>query len=135
MTTITLDLPAEIYQRAERLANSTKQTVEQIVIEWIQPTPDIGDLFPQDLFTELEKLDELELTQMAKAKTAAKEAQRLQKLLALQGEHNLTKAEQKEAQRLVEQEDLLTLRKACALFILKQRGLVNPAGIQHLLAN
>jgi hypothetical protein len=50
-------------------------------------------------------------------------ARRLQQLLADQKQRSLSADEQQEAVVLVEQEDSLTLQKARALFLLKQRGI------------
>jgi hypothetical protein len=47
----------------------------------------------------------------------------LQELLAIQRRRELTAGEQREAASLVQQEDRITLRKARALFLLKERGL------------
>jgi hypothetical protein len=44
--------------------------------------------------------------------------------LSTQQQRNLTEKEQREAVTLVEQEDLLTLQKARALFLLNQRGVL-----------
>jgi hypothetical protein len=49
-------------------------------------------------------------------------ARRLQALLNAQHQRMLTAREQEEAATLVEHEDFMTLRRAKALFLLKQRG-------------
>jgi len=46
----------------------------------------------------------------------------LRQLLSLQEQCELTQDEHAEAASLVEQEDLVTLRKAKAIFLLKQRN-------------
>ncbi len=45
-------------------------------------------------------------------------------MLAAQRQRSLSADEQQEAVALVEQEDFVTLRKARALFLLKQRGIL-----------
>jgi hypothetical protein len=50
------------------------------------------------------------------------DTEHLQALLNLQTQRELTGAERDEAVRLVEQEDNLTLRKAKAIYLLKQRN-------------
>lgn len=69
----------------------------------------------------LEYLSNEELIQIAYERTTDKEAARLRTLLEAQHERSLTIAERSEATYLVEQEDLLTLKKARAIYLLKQR--------------
>lgn len=121
MTTITLDLPQEIYRRAQRAAKATQRPVEQIVVEWIQPPLEENNAAIQPIIAEMEKLTTEELIQIAQATLPTPEAARLQTLLAAQQQRALTSPERQEAERLVAQEDLTTLRKAKALFLLKQR--------------
>jgi hypothetical protein len=118
--TVTLELPGEIYQQAEQIARATQRPVEQVVVEWIHP--------PQtekaEILTALENLSNEQLIQAARASVLPDSSRRLQELLAVQEQRTLTESEQYEAATLVEQEDLLTLRKAKALFLLKQRGIL-----------
>jgi hypothetical protein len=118
--TVTLELPVEIYQQAEQIARVTQRPVEQVVVEWIHP--------PQtekaEILTALENLSNEQLIQTAQASVLPDSSRRLQELLAVQEQRTLTESEQHEAATLVEQEDLLTLRKAKALFLLKQRGIL-----------
>ena len=70
----------------------------------------------------LEDLSDRELNEVARSKTARQEAERLQTLLAWQQQRALTYAEREEANLLVAREELLTLRKAKAIYLLKQRN-------------
>ncbi len=117
MTTITLDLPQDIYRRAQRTAKATQRPVEQIVVEWIQPPAEENRSDVQPIVAEMEKLTIDELLQIAQATLPTSEAARLQTLLAAQQQRTLTPSERQEAERLVAQEDLTTLRKAKALFL------------------
>ncbi|MEZ4707627.1 MAG: hypothetical protein R3A44_10495 [Caldilineaceae bacterium] len=121
MTTVTLDLPQELYRHALRTAKATQRPIEQVVVEWIQLPSEEADLAIQDELVNLENLTNDELIQIAQAITPAADSERLQALLALQEQRALTPSERKEAEYLVAQEDLLTLRKAKALFLLKKR--------------
>ena len=85
------------------------------MIEWIRP-PALAKL------PELERLSNDELLQAAHATFPPEHVHRLQELLAAQQQRSLSEDEQREAVSLVEQEDFLTLCKAKALFLLKQRG-------------
>ena len=112
---VTLALPDDIYQQAQRVAETTQQEIEEVVLAWIHPTPE----------EELVGLDELsndELLTVAQSIVPLAHAERLQDLLVSQRQRSLTENEQREAEKLVEQEDLLTLRKSKALLLLKQRG-------------
>ena len=126
MTTITLDLPQEIYRQAQRTAKATQRPVEQIVVEWIQPPPEDNQADVQSSLAAMEKLPINELVQIAQATLPTPAATRLQTLLTAQQQRSLTPAERQEAEQLVAQEDLYTLRKAKALFLLKQRHALPP---------
>lgn len=112
---ITLTLPDAVYRQAQRVAKTTQQAIEEVVLTWIRPAP-------EEELVGLEALSNDEL--LAVTQTVASPAclRRLQNLLTAQRQRNLTESEQQEAARLVEQEDLLTLRKSKALLLLKQRG-------------
>jgi hypothetical protein len=112
---VTLELPEEVYQRAQRVAQATRRPLEEVVIEWIRPPVQVQ-------LPELDHLSNDELLQVARAALPPEHAHRLQDLLAVQRQRSLSADEQREAVALVEQEDLVTLRKAKALFLLKQRG-------------
>ena len=63
----------------------------------------------------LEAMSTAQLTQIAQAGADPGDTERLRQLLKLQQQRALTQSEQAEAVRLVEQEDLITLRKAKAI--------------------
>lgn len=112
---ITLDLPDEVYRQARRVAETTQQAIEEVVLAWIHPAPEEG-------LVGLDALSNDELLTIAQTSVPPTHARRLQDLLAAQRQRSLTESEQQEAAKLVEQEDLLTLRKSKALLLLKQRG-------------
>jgi predicted transcriptional regulator len=114
---VTLELPDEVYQQAQRVAHATRRPVEEIVSDWIRPPVRMQLL-------ELDRLSDHELRQAAREVILAEPAHRLQELLTAQRQRTLSEEEQREAIALVEQEDFLTLRKARALFLLKQRGIL-----------
>ncbi len=114
---VTLALPDEVYQRAQRVAQATQRPLEEVVIEWIRPPVQVQ-------LPELEHLSNDELLQAARATLPPEHTHRLQDLLAAQQQRSLSADEQREAVALVEQEDLVTLRKARALVLLKHRGIL-----------
>lgn len=118
--TIILELPKNIYERAQRVAQATRRPIEQVVVEWIHPPI-------QETITEIDNLENLsnvELHQAAQAHLSLDASRRLQDLLSAQQQRTLSDNEYQEVVALVEAEDLVTLRKARALFLLKERGLL-----------
>lgn len=122
MTTVTLDLPRQIYQKAAQIAKATKRPIEQVVVEWIRPPAERVRSVQDAVLAGLDAMSTAQLTQVARSTATLEDTVRLQELLKSQEQRELTEAERDEAVRLVEQEDLLTLRKAKAIFLLKQRN-------------
>ena len=122
MTTVTLDLPRQIYQKAAQIAKATKRPIEQVVVEWIRPPVERAGSVQDAVLAGLEAMSTAQLTQVARSGAALEDTERLRELLSLQEQRELTEAERDEAARLVEQEDLITLRKAKAIYLLKQRN-------------
>ena len=112
---ITLTLPDAVYRQAQQVAETTQQAIEEVVLAWIHPAPEEG-------LMGLDKLSNDELLAVARTTVPPVHTRRLQDLLTTQRQRNLTDGEQQEATKLVEQEDLLTLRKSKALLLLKRRG-------------
>ena len=112
---ITLTLPDAVYRQAQQVAETTQQAIEEVVLAWIHPAPEEG-------LMGLDKLSNDELLAVARTTVPPVHTRRLQDLLTAQRQRNLTDGEQQEATQLVEQEDLLTLRKSKALLLLKRRG-------------
>lgn len=111
---ITLTLPDAVYRQAQRVAKTTQQAIEEVVLTWIHPAP-------EEELVGLEALSSDELRAVTQTTVSPVRIRRLQDLLTAQRQRNLTEDEQQEAAKLVEQEDLLTLRKSKALLLLKQR--------------
>ena len=122
MTTVTLDLPRQIYQKAAQIAKATKRPIEQVVVEWIRPPVERAESVQDAVLAGLEAMSTAQLTQVTRSGGTPEDTERLRELLSLQEQRELTEAEQDEAARLVEQEDLITLRKAKAIYLLKQRN-------------
>ena len=111
---ITLTLPDAVYRQAQRVAKTTQQAIEEVVLTWIRPAP-------EEELVGLEALSNDELRAVTQTTVSPVRISRLQDLLTVQRQRNLTEDEQQEAAELVEQEDMLTLRKSKALLLLKQR--------------
>lgn len=122
MTTVTLDLPRQIYQKAAQIAKATKRPIEQVVVEWIQPPIERTGSLQDAVLAGLDTMSTAQLTQVVRSTATLEDSERLRELLNLQEQRELTEVERDEAARLVEQEDLITLRKAKAIYLLKQRN-------------
>ena len=112
---ITLTLPDAVYRQAQRVAKTRQQAIEEVVLTWIRPVP-------EERLAGLDELSNDELLAISQTTVPPARLRRLQDLLTAQRQRNLAEGEQQEAAQLVEQEDLLTLRKSKALLLLKQRG-------------
>ena len=115
MTTVTLDLPQDLYQLAQHTAQRSRRPIEHVLLDWIQPPTEVNERDVQRELVELELRTTSELIQIAKSALPQQGMTRLQDLLTLQQQRPLTVQEQREAQALVHQEDFQTLRKAKAL--------------------
>ncbi len=122
MTTVTLDLPKDLYHRALTAAEVSHRSIEQVVVEWIQPPSSDTESELHEQLVDLDRLSDEELMQVARFSVTSEVTNRLQYLLELQQQQSLTPAERREVESLVYQEDLHTLRKAKALFLLRERG-------------
>jgi hypothetical protein len=114
---VTLELPDDVYQRARRVAEDTHRPLAEVICEWIRPPVHVT-------LPELTHLPDDELLQVDRETLPSEHSNRLRELLAAQRQRALSADEQREAVALVEQEDFVTLRKARALFLLKQRGIL-----------
>ena len=132
MTTVTLELPRSIYQKAAQIARATKRSIEQVVVEWIRPPVERTGSVQDAVLAGLEAMSTPQLTQVPLT-AKPDETARLRVFLSLQERRELTEAERDEAIHLVEQEDLITLRKAKALYLLKQRNAL-PGELAALLS-
>ncbi|MFN6519195.1 MAG: hypothetical protein RMY29_032530 [Nostoc sp. CreGUA01] len=124
-TQIIINLPDEIYQRAERFARLANRDVASILVDTIQlsippVSGEISDLEPVSVLSDEQVLVLTEL-QMEPEQDA-----RLSELLDRQQSGTLSEGERSELQTLMQiyQEGLL--RKATALSEAVKRGLIEP---------
>ncbi len=122
MALLQLELPDALYDHAVSVAKSSRRPIEQIIVEWIRPPVPPSEAEVQDPLDGLEELSSEELRHLAKSQVPFAQSQRLANLLTTQQKRSLTAGEQQEAAQLVQLEDLHTLRKAKALYLLKQRN-------------
>lgn len=99
---VTLELPDDLYQQAQRVAEDTHRLLAEVVCEWIRPPIHVT-------LSELTHLPNDELLQVARETLPSAHINRLRELLATQSQRGLSADEQREAVALVEQEDFVTL--------------------------
>lgn len=124
-TQITINLPDEIYQRAERFARLANRDVASILVDTIQlsippVSGEITDLEPVSVLSDEQVLVLTEL-QMEPEQDA-----RLSELLDRQQSGTLTEDQRSELQTLMQVYQEGLLRKATALSEAVKRGLIEP---------
>jgi len=120
---VTLVVPAEIYDRARRAAEQTTQSVERVLIGYLESAA--SDPLPIDEQAELDALAYLSddaLWTIAREQMPAKSQSRMRKLMGLNSQDKLSDADRRELEALVERGQRLTLRKAEAIALLTARG-------------
>lgn len=123
--TLTLALPDVLYQRLERAALATKQSLEDVALHALRlGSPPAWDDVPAEFqldLAALEKLDDEALWKIARSRMSA-DFDRRDALLAANAEGRLSPAERAELERLRNEEDRFMLRKAHAAALLQWRG-------------
>jgi hypothetical protein len=126
MNRVTLTIPADLYDRARRLAAAAEEPIEAVLLRQIEQS--INDPLAnlhQDEQAELHALAYLSdeaLWTIAREKMPADKQAHLQILMDKNNLGDLSAAEQDEFNQLIEQGQKLMLRKAQAASLLTQRG-------------
>jgi hypothetical protein len=130
--TITLDLPEDMHQRLQSMAQAIHQPLEEVVVRTIQGNlpPSVDDL-PVEVRADLAGLQAATddaLWVIANEPAPKRQWQRHQRLLEKNQSRALKPAEQGELAVLRRAMDRLVLRRSYALALLKWRGhsLPNP---------
>lgn len=129
--TVTIQVPEILYRRLERLAALTHRPVESLVVQTlsssIPPLPDDLPAPTRDALTALEDLSDDELWQLVRGTFPETEYKQLAALREQRRAGTITPEAQATLERLSQEADLLTLRKAYAAVLLKWRGHRLPA--------
>lgn len=124
--TIEIHMPEALYRRLERLAALTKRPLESVILQTlssgIPPLPDDLPSNTRDALIAPEGLGDDELAQVTRSTLPDDRYERLSELRAKRHEGALAEDEQAELDHLLQEADLLTLRKAYAAVLLKWRG-------------
>lgn len=127
---ITLPLPESLYIRLQHAADATNQSLTDVVLRAVRigSPPGWNDVpaeFQADLAA-LDRLDDDALWVIARAHQSGTNASRYQSLLDSKAEGTITAPENAELNQLREEADLLMLRKAHAVSLLRWRGHTIP---------
>lgn len=120
-----LTIPHDISERAQQIADSTHQPVEQVLLEHLKTLFPPQPTLPPDEQAELEALHHLSddaLWTIAREQLLPDIQARAKALMTKNTSGNLNPAEADELTVLVERADRLMLRKAEAASILRGRG-------------
>jgi hypothetical protein len=123
--TITLTLPDNILQPAQRVAQATKQSVEELLVTALQAAlPTLEDLPPDVVqhLVALESLDDQTLWRVMLETVPRDQQHQLHDLLLRNQAGMLTDTEREQLAILQQQADLVMLRKARAAVLLRFRG-------------
>lgn len=137
--TITLDLPQDIYQRLQRMAEATHQPVEEVMFQTIRGNlpPSVDDLPSElrDKLASLHNLSDKALWAIAKESLPPDQWRRHEHLLRKNQAGTLTNAEREELARLRAATDRFVFRRSYALALLKWRGYTLPISSKNLTSN
>ncbi len=124
--TIPIHVPQSLYHRLERLAELTQQPLESLVVQALSSSiPLLPDELPpatRHVLIALEHLSDDQLWEVARSEFGSAQAEQFATLREKRRAGTLTVAEQATIDRLAQEVDLLTLRKAYAAVLLKWRG-------------
>ena len=120
---ITLTVPTDIYERARQLAEQTDQTVETVLLGYLEASA--SQPLPAEEQAELDALAYLSddaLWTIAREQMPAEYQAKMQTLMALNSQGKISRAQQDELTELAARGQQLTLRKAEAMALLTRRG-------------
>jgi len=123
--TITLTLPDHVLQPVQRLAQATKQSVEELLVTALQAALPTLEGLPSDVMQHLvalESLDDQALWQVMLETVPRDQQHQLHDLLSRNQAGVLTASEHAQLVALQQQADLVMLRKARAAVLMRFRG-------------
>lgn len=130
---ITLNLPDNIFLPIARVAQATKQPVEELLLTALQASLPPLEGLPDDIsenLSALETLDEQLLRGVMLETVPAEQAEQIHDLLERQQTGLLDNSAQTRLASLQRQADLLMLRKARAAVLLRFRGKPVPTAAE-----
>jgi len=132
---ITIELPEDVYERAQRIAQETAQPLEQVIADRLVETFGVLSGLPQAEQAELAAfrlLSDDTLRGVTREQMARSEKDRSVYLGDRNSRGTITPEERREYEHLVERGNRLMLRKAWAAGVLMERG--HPVSQQDFAA-
>lgn len=130
MTTVTLNIPENLYQQLRRQALANKQSVDELAQQtlsrFLPAMLEIEDDLPPKLQDELKAMEQLSnaaLQSLASGQLGGKELDELEQLRESQKVRSLTDQEKQQQEKLLTLYDELLLRRSHAAVLLQARGL------------
>lgn len=123
--TVAVEMPLVLFERLERIANTTHRTVEDVLSSTINVALPILPQAPAEVADELAAMqffNDDALWAATHAMTSNEAEMRLQQLTDLSDQRTLSPSEQKESESLLTSSDRAIVRRAQAIAILTQRG-------------
>ena len=122
---VTIHLPDDLYQRAERFARLSNRDLASVITDTVQSLlPPMGNYI--DTLQPIETLSDQEILILANSKMAPDQDSRMSFLLAHQRENELIEGEAQELQALIQIYQEGWLRQTTALVQAIERGLMEP---------
>ncbi len=119
-STVELELPSEIYKRAQQIANDSNRSLESVLLDGLTllfgALPD-AEITPD----QLQSYDDERLWALVHQRLAWPQDTRLRELIALGKQGQITPDEQAEMERLINLVDHQMLLRSEALLLLKNR--------------
>ncbi len=125
MRTLTIRLPDEVYVRLQHAARGNEEQMGQVAVRMLSAALPPDDTLPQGIEQELRVLESLSddvLWAVARSKMATSKQRRWKRLLDKNRQGTLTESERQDLEQLIAEGDRLTLSKAHAYLLLKERG-------------
>jgi hypothetical protein len=122
---LTLTLPDEVLEAVQRVAQATKQSVEEVLVTALQAALPTLEGLPPDVLhglSALESLNDQDLWQVMLETVPLDQQHKLHDLLSRHQAGVLTDSEREQLAILQHQADLVMLRKARAAVLLRFRG-------------
>jgi hypothetical protein len=114
---ITLQVSENTWHYAKAVASQSKKKIEEVLSGWVEKISTEIDV---------ENLSDSEVLALAKLKMPLKQQKVLHNLLKKNGEGKLTNSEKTQLDVMMEEYESATLRKAQAMSVAVQRGLMKP---------
>lgn len=136
--TVTLQVPGQLYARAQQTVGNNQQALEQLLVSAMVSGLLLLDDLPDDMVMDLATLallNDRALWRVARQALPEEHYDRMDELLALKNQKALTSAPQQELGGYLAEYDQIVLQRTHAAVLLQQRGydLSNPQILNNLL--